>query len=147
MPYEASRGFHAQLCCLFAGQAKQKRTFDTAASFSFPCLHDDTGLTLESLGNFSSFRANTCVFSGKWMYEVVSVCLVQQVMVSVCLVQQVMESVCLVQQVMVKASTDRMPFQPIKHCACARVFAASLHLVPVDGRHVPQIAHPRRLSA
>lgn len=32
------------------------------------------GFILESHGNFSSFRANTCVYSGKWMYEVVSAC-------------------------------------------------------------------------
>jgi len=29
------------------------------------------GMTLESITNFSSFRANACVYTGKWMYEVV----------------------------------------------------------------------------
>lgn len=32
-----------------------------------PCPHLHT--SAESLNNFSSFRANACVFAGKWMYE------------------------------------------------------------------------------
>mmetsp|Transcript_9175 Transcript_9175/g.23221 ORF Transcript_9175/g.23221 Transcript_9175/m.23221 type:complete len:1032 (-) Transcript_9175:342-3437(-) len=39
------------------------------ASGQFAYYGND-GLILESMGNFSSFRANTCVLSGKWMYEV-----------------------------------------------------------------------------
>ncbi|KAF5825881.1 hypothetical protein DUNSADRAFT_6193 [Dunaliella salina] len=39
------------------------------ASGQFAYYGND-GLILESMGNFSSFRANTCVYSGKWMYEV-----------------------------------------------------------------------------
>eukprot|EP00899_Mesostigma_viride_P000846 jgi/Mesvir1/10762/Mv13829-RA.2 len=32
---------------------------------------DNTGLRLESHGNFSSARANVCVMEGRWMYEVI----------------------------------------------------------------------------
>ncbi len=31
----------------------------------------DGGTTAESHGEFSTFRTNTCVFRGKWMYEAI----------------------------------------------------------------------------
>lgn len=37
------------------------------ASMSGQFSHGSTGIVLESLSNFSSFRANTCVFGGRWM--------------------------------------------------------------------------------
>ena len=41
-----------------------------AASWSGRLSLGANGLTVESLANFSSFRAIACVFTGKWMYEV-----------------------------------------------------------------------------
>jgi hypothetical protein len=45
---------------------------DRESSSGSLALYGGDGMVLESLANFSSWRANTCVFSGKWMYEVVS---------------------------------------------------------------------------
>ena len=33
-------------------------------------LKGKNGLAMESISNFCSILANTCVFSGKWMYEI-----------------------------------------------------------------------------
>lgn len=41
---------------------------DTKSS-SGDCKFDSTELKLESQSNFSSLRATSCVFKGKWMYE------------------------------------------------------------------------------
>jgi hypothetical protein len=65
----ASSSAAAELPSHYPGRLGPSHVVVDRASVCGQFSYSSDGMTIESLGNFSSCRANVAVFKGKWMYE------------------------------------------------------------------------------